>query len=353
MKILIVSGGTGGHIIPALAVARALLARGIQVHWLGSQQGLEQKLVVAAGIPLHSISVQGVRGKGLKGLLLAPWRMLRASFEASRIMRREKPSLVMGFGGFVSAPGGVAAKLLRIPLVIQEQNALAGMTNRYLAPWSKLIFQAFPDTFAARYHPLTTGNPVRAEICQIPPPEQRYQQREGSLRVLILGGSQGALVLNQIVAEALSLLPPAQQPRIWHMTGTKAVAEVTEFYQVRGIDAKVAEFIDDMASAYAWADLVISRAGALTVSELAVAGVPSILIPFPHAVDDHQTKNANYLVAAGAAVLLPQSLLSVASLMTLLTELTDRQRLLQMAQAARQFGKPQATEEILSKILGL
>lgn len=346
--ILILAGGTGGHIIPALAVCRQLILEGKSVHWLGSEGGLEQQLVTQEGIPLHCISVQGVRGKGVVGIALAPFRMLRATYQALKIIRREKPTLVIGFGGFVSAPGGLAAWLLKIPLVIHEQNAIAGMTNRCLAHLAPRVFQAFPNTFPPRYHAITVGNPVRTEIVQLPPPEQRYAQRLGTLQVLILGGSQGACAINQAVLEMLRSMPASQRPKIWHMTGKKSVEQTKAAYEAQQMDAEVVDFIDDMASAYAWADLVICRAGALTISELTAAGVASILIPYPHAVDDHQTKNATHLIQAGAAVLLPQTELNAHTLSALFNQLSDRSKLLSKAIAARQIAQPNATQQMVA-----
>lgn len=341
------AGGTGGHILPALAVAKALQASGIEIHWLGTQKGLETQLVAPTGIVMHYIQVQGIRGKGISGLLAAPWRMTRATLQALRIIRQLKPTLILGFGGFVSAPGGVAAWLSRIPLLLHEQNAIAGMTNRCLCLLATQVFQAFPNTFANKYHAITCGNPVRADILALPAPEQRFKNRQGKLRILVLGGSQGAEIFNQCMPQALALFAPEYRPEVWHSAGKSAAEKTQAQYQQLNIDAKVVPFIDTMPEAYAWADLVICRAGALTIAELAAAGIGSILVPYPSAVDDHQTKNASYLVSANAALLLPQPAVSPTQLHTLLAELAqDRSRLLVMANAARQLAMANATQTI-------
>jgi UDP-N-acetylglucosamine--N-acetylmuramyl-(pentapeptide) pyrophosphoryl-undecaprenol N-acetylglucosamine transferase len=350
--ILIMAGGTGGHIIPALAVAKALQSHGVTIHWLGTERGLEQKLIASTDIPLHLIKMRGVRGKGIWGLGMAPFRMLYATFEAVHIIRKIKPQIVLGFGGFVAAPGGVAAWLLRKPLILHEQNAAAGMTNRCLAYLTTQLFQAFPKAFPKKFQAITCGNPVRTEILTLPLPEQRFNHRDSTLRLLVLGGSQGAILLNQIVPESLATL--AQSVEVWHATGKSAVETTQDAYQRLGISTRVTEFIQDMAAAYAWADLVICRAGALTVAELAAAGVASILIPYPHAVDDHQTKNAMWLVNAGAAILMPQNILNAHLLQQQLAKfLANRNHLLQMAIAARKLAITDATQKIAAECLKL
>lgn len=347
--ILIMAGGTGGHIMPGLAVARQLQAKGARIEWLGSRGGLEQKLVATAQIPLHTIAISGVRGKGVAGLLLAPFRLIKAIYQAYRLLKTLKPQVVIGFGGFVSAPGGVAAWLLRYPLVIQEQNAVAGWANRLLSRLAKRVFQAFPQTFPQTVHPITCGNPIRETILGLPTPWERYSKRTDTLRVLVMGGSQGAHIFNTLLPEALALLQPEQRPQVCHATGHGHQSETQSAYQQHGITGvELVEFINDMASAYAWADLVICRSGALTVSELAVAGVASLLIPYPYAVDDHQTKNAQWLVDAQAATVLPQSQLTAASLAHALQTLGHRQTLLEMAEAAYRQAKRQATQTIAS-----
>lgn len=352
--VLIMAGGTGGHIIPALAVAKALQAHGMSIHWLGTPRGLENTLVPPTGIPLHRINMQGIRGKGVVKLLLAPWQLLRAIGQAIRTIRQLKPALVVGFGGFVTAPGGIAAWLLRKSLLLHEQNAVAGMSNRYLAYLANTVCEAFPNTFTTRYRAITCGNPVRDAILALPQPAQRLAQRQGPMQVLIVGGSQGAAIFNQQLPEIIATLPAAERPLIWHSTGKGAQEKVQAVYQQLGVPAKVMEFIEDMPAAYAWADIVICRAGALTVAELAAAGVASILIPFPQAVDDHQTKNASWLVNANAAILLPQASITTEKLYTLLQELShDRARLLNMANNARKCAMLEATPRMVTECVAL
>ncbi|MFO7604085.1 MAG: undecaprenyldiphospho-muramoylpentapeptide beta-N-acetylglucosaminyltransferase, partial [Gammaproteobacteria bacterium] len=285
--IMIMAGGTGGHIFPALAVAHELRQQGHRVTWLGTPHGMEARLVPQAGYAMEYISIQGLRGHGVARWLLAPFKLLGAILQALRILSRQRPHVVLGMGGFVAGPGGVASWLWRCPLVIHEQNAAPGLTNRLLARLATTVLQAFPNSLPkARL----TGNPVRDSISRLAPPEQRYAQRQDALRILILGGSQGALILNQIVPAALARVGAQPPLQIWHQCGERHLQATLETYADAGVHARVAAFIDDMAEAYAWADLVICRAGALTIAELAAAGVAAVLIPFPHAVDDHQTK---------------------------------------------------------------
>lgn len=354
--VLIMAGGTGGHILPALAAAQVLQSNGVTVHWLGTEKGLEHQLVPPTGIPIHYIQVQGIRGKSILNRLAAPVRMLRATFQAIGIMRKLKPAVVIGFGGFVSAPGGGAAKLLRKPLILHEQNAVAGMTNRCLSHLATQVFQAFPHTFPAKIQAITCGNPVRAEILALPTPQERFEQRlkeeNSALRLLILGGSQGAAILNKIIPEALGALPSTCPVTVWHATGKGAVEKTQALYEKMGVSARVEVFIHDMPAAYAWADLVICRAGALTIAELAAAGVGSILIPYPHAVDDHQTKNAAWLVEKGAAILLSQNQLDQQTLIQLIAELAvNRNKLLDMAIAARNLAIKDAAQRIVDACL--
>lgn len=346
--VLIMAGGTGGHVLPALAVAKALQAHNIEIHWLGTPFGLEQQLIPPTGIPLHNINMRGVRGKGILGLLAAPFRLLYATYQSIRIITKLKPALVVGFGGFVTAPGGLATWLLRKPLILHEQNAVAGMSNRCLSYLADTVFQAFPDTFPPNRHAITCGNPVRAEILALPSPMSRAPRNpDEPLHLLVVGGSLGAAVFNQIIPEALHALPQAQRPEVWHSTGKKSAEKTKALYAQLGIKARVAEFIDDMAAAYAWADLVICRAGALTVSELAAAGVASILVPYPHAVDDHQTKNAEWLVNAKAALLMPQDQLDKQKFAMVLQTLSkNKDELRAMAIAARELAVTDAVEKI-------
>jgi UDP-N-acetylglucosamine--N-acetylmuramyl-(pentapeptide) pyrophosphoryl-undecaprenol N-acetylglucosamine transferase len=345
---MIMAGGTGGHVFPALATARVLRRRGYDIVWLGTQRGIEARLVPAEGIPVEWLSVSGLRGKGVATLLAAPFRLAVALVQALRAVRRHRPRVVLGAGGFASGPGGVAAWLLRRPLVVHEQNAVAGMTNRLLARLADRVLEGFPGSFGTGVQAERVGNPVRPEIAGVAPPERRYPGREGRVRLLVFGGSQGAARLNAVVPAAIAELPESLRPEVLHQTGARGVEETTASYRVRGIEADVRAFIDDMAGAYGWADLAVCRSGALTVAELAAAGVPAVLVPFPAAVDDHQTRNARYAVGAGAAVLLPESGLTPLSLAAKLRELLDagRPRLMQMAQAARATAITDADERL-------
>lgn len=349
-KVLIMAAGTGGHIIPALAVAQALQQQGAQVRWLGTEHGLEQRLVPPTGIALEKITMRGVRNKGVSGLLVAPWRLLKAVWQSRKIIQDYQPSVIIGFGGYIAAPGGLAAFLCAKPLLIHEQNAAAGLTNRCLAPLARQVYQAFPAAFSPRYRPITCGNPVRIEIAAISDPVQRLGQRTGPLNLLIIGGSQGAQWFNQNLPKALAAM--TTRPFIRHAAGPGRAAEVENNYCQAGIDAEVVEFINDMAESYAWADLVLCRSGALTVSELAAAGVASILVPYPHAVDDHQTKNGQWLENAGAAILIQQNALEESSLTELLSSLqAQRSKLQAMAIAARQLAPQEATTCLVNACL--
>jgi UDP-N-acetylglucosamine--N-acetylmuramyl-(pentapeptide) pyrophosphoryl-undecaprenol N-acetylglucosamine transferase len=358
--VLIMAGGTGGHVFPALAVARELRKHGVDVVWLGTHKGLEASVVPKAGIAMEWVSVAGLRGKHIADWLVSPFRLTAAIVQSLGVLRRRRPMAVLGMGGFVSGPGGLASRILRIPLVIHEQNAIAGMTNRWLAKLADRVLQAFPSAFPQSGRATTTGNPVRAEIASVAAPRRRYAQRTGPLRLLVIGGSLGAQALNESVPQALQRLPEAARPQVRHQTGIRNLEAAQKCYAVAGVAASVEPFIEDMASAYAWADLVLCRAGAMTVSELAAVGVPAILVPYPYAVDDHQTHNAKYLVDAGAASLLPQDQLSVASLCATLAEYgiagcdddaercfrAARDRLLLKAEAARALAKPHAAQAV-------
>lgn len=346
--ILVMAGGTGGHVFPALATAKELQARGHRVSWLGSANSFEARLVPEHGIAIDTIRIHGLRGNGLLRLLLAPLHLTRALFQALAIVRRGSPDVVLGMGGFASGPGGLAAKLQHIPLVIHEQNAIAGLTNKLLAKIATTVCQAFPHTFA-RADAVTTGNPVRKEIAALADPAQRYQEREGPLHLLVIGGSLGAAALNTLVPAALALLPSEQRPLVRHQAGRDKETVTAATYTEQQVGAEVTAFIDDMAEAFAWADLVIARAGALTVAELAAAGVAACLVPYPHAVDDHQSANGAYLADAGAAWLLPQATVTPEILAALLRQ-TSRQHLLQMAQAAHALALPQATSAVADLI---
>ncbi len=344
--VMILAGGTGGHVFPGLAVAEALRARGVPVVWLGGMQGIEQTLVPAHGIELHRLPFGGVRGKGIGTLLAAPWRLLRAVMLAVSLMRHLAPRAVISFGGYAAAPGGIAAWLSRKPLLVHEANRVPGATNRLLARLARRVLTGFPQTFDVRRQEEVTGNPVREQIATMAAPEQRLAGRGNPLRLLVLGGSQGARSLNSAVPAAVAESMPAQW-QVRHQSGRANTSPVRDAYAAAGIDAEVTEFIDDMAAAYAWADLAICRAGALTLAEITAAGVPSILVPFPHAVDDHQTANARYLVEAKAAELVPEgSDLAERLGAALRARLGKRPELLATAQRARSLARPDATSRI-------
>lgn len=353
IAVLIMAGGTGGHVYPALAVADRLRPSGVTVTWLGTRQGLEARVVPAAGIPLDFISVTGLRGKGLGTLFAAPTKLTRALWQSIAVLRHRRPDVVLGMGGFVSGPGGLAAWLLRRPLLVHEQNAIPGLTNRLLAILARRVMEAFPGSFPARAHALHTGNPVRQAVATLAPPVQRLSGREGPLRLLVLGGSQGAQALNQVVPVTLaSLLTGPGGVSVWHQAGPRHLEPTLAGYAQHGVEARVVDYIEDVAEAYAWADLVLCRAGAMTIAELCGVGVGSILVPFPQAVDDHQTHNARYLADAGAAVLVPQAALSPDGLGALLGDLAaSRGRLLDMARAARALALPQAAEQVAQRCL--
>jgi len=347
--ILITAGGTGGHVYPGLAVARALEAQNIPVIWMGTPKGLEARVIPEAGIEMVYLSVNGLRGKGLTILLAAPFQLLKALFQSLRIMMKVKPSAVLGMGGFVAGPGGLVASLMGKPLLIHEQNAIPGLTNKILSKFSKKVLEGFSGTFSAanQNKVIGIGNPVRKDIASIDSPTVRLGDRWGRIHVLVFGGSLGAQILNEVVPMALEEMPLDKRPIVRHQAG-KNKDEVTEStYQKMAVDAEVTPFIEDMAEAYEWADLVICRSGALTVAELAAAGMASIMVPYLHAVDDHQTANAKYLSDAGAAVLLPQTDLTTESLSAVLTDLcSDRNKLIEMSIKAKRLAKPEATEEV-------
>lgn len=342
------AGGTGGHVFPGLAVARRLRASQVPVAWLGTREGLEARLVpaLAPGVDMEWITIRGVRGKGVLGWLSLPWRLGRAMVQAAQVMRRRRPQAVLSLGGFVAGPGGLVAWLARVPLLIHEQNAIPGMTNKWLALFANQVLTGFPATFGTASRARQVGNPVRAEIARLAPPDERFRDRSGPLRLLVIGGSQGAAALNQAVPPAAHALTAAGVPiEVWHQCGRDAAAAVERDYG--SAPARVTAFIDDMAAAYTWADLVLCRAGAMTIAELAAAGIGSILVPFPAAVDDHQTANARFLVERGAGVLLPQGEASPERVAELLKQLSaNREVLLRMARAARTASIPDADETV-------
>lgn len=359
--ILIMAGGTGGHIFPALAVADFLGGKGWRVVWLGTRSGMEARLVPPHGYEMEWIRFSGVRKSGLLRAALAPFFLIIAWLQSLAILFRQRPDVVLGMGGFVSLPGGMMASLLMKPLVIHEQNSIAGLANRLLALLADRVLAAFPDSFSAKngtgrrggissFLPRPSsfevvGNPVRPEISALPEPEARFAGRSGRLQLLVVGGSLGAQALNAVVPEALKALPEARQPGVVHQTGKQHFEAVKTAYAQAGVAAEVIPFLENMDARYAACDLVLCRSGAITVAELAAAGVASILVPYPHAVDDHQTWNARFLSDAGAAVLLNQGELDAARLAELI-ETLDRERLLEMAKRARSLAKPEATRRV-------
>ncbi len=350
--VLIMAGGTGGHVFPALALARLLKSRSYEVIWLGTRRGLEARIVPQNNLPIEWISVGGLRGKSITTLLAAPFRLSLALWQSLRVMWRHRPQVVVGLGGFVTGPGGIAAWLTRAPLVIHEQNAIAGFTNRRLAPLAREVLEAFPNSFDAGTKARAIGNPVRQEIFAVPAPAARFAQRGGAIRLLVIGGSLGAMKLNAVVPFAIARLAGSINFEVRHQAGEKWVDSARKSYAEANVRADVRPFIEDMAEAYAWADLVICRAGALTVSELAAAGVGAILVPFPAAVDDHQTHNAQYLVSEGAAILIPDRELTAERLADELQKLcAGRGKLLAMADRARLLSRPRAAEDLADACL--
>lgn len=353
--VVVMAGGTGGHIFPALAVAERLRAREIPILWLGSKGGMESRIVVEQGYPIELIAVKGLRGKGRLALLTAPFKLVTALLQALRIVRRARPRAVLGMGGFASGPGGLAAWLLRVPLYIHEQNALPGMTNRLLARFATKVMEGFPGAMqvAGVRQAIFTGNPVRAAFHGIDAADERLSKRAGPLRVLVVGGSLGALKLNLSVPAALAKLPDSIAWEVWHQCGERHLEVTRQAYDEEQLQARIEAFIAEMPQAYAWADLVIARAGALTVTELAQVGVAAILVPYPHAVDDHQTLNARMLVSRGGAKLLADADLSPMTLAPLLEALLrDRRQLLAMALATQDLKRPEAAESVASICLG-
>ncbi|MBT8087932.1 MAG: undecaprenyldiphospho-muramoylpentapeptide beta-N-acetylglucosaminyltransferase [Gammaproteobacteria bacterium] len=345
--ILVMAGGTGGHVYPALAVANALKAHSRDVVWLGTHRGLESRVVPAAGIDIEWISVKGLRRKGLLAALIAPLQISWALLQSLRVIFRRRPAAVLGMGGFVSGPGGVAAWLTRRPLVIHEQNAAAGLTNRLLARLARVVLQAFPGSFNSTVAAETVGNPVRTDIAAIEAPATRFAGRQGPLRLLVLGGSQGALALNRAVPQALSLIDSSHRPEVRHQCGERTLGIAQQEYSEHGVEVQLLPYIEDMAQAYAWADLVVCRAGALTVAELCAAGLPALFVPYPGAVDDHQTANAGPMTEAGAAAIIQESVLTPELLAEVLqTWLKSRDELARRAEKARALAAPKALHRI-------
>ena len=347
-RVTIMAAGTGGHIFPGLAVASHLERLGAEVSWLGTPGGLENRLVPAAGLPLARIGITGLRGRGAAGWLMAPIRVFKAMLQARRIFQQLRPGCVLSMGGYVAGPGGLMARLMGIPLLIHEQNAIPGLTNRLLRPLAERVFGGFPGGLKGAVH---SGNPVRVDIAALPPPLNRAEARTGPVRVLVVGGSQGSAALGKIVPKALARIPESQRPRVVHQAGRQLDGTLAS-YAESAVAAEVVEFIDDMAAAWADADLAICRSGALTVAELCAAGVPAILVPFPFAVDDHQTVNARFLVNAGAAWLIPESDLSPEGLAERLMR-ADRASLVTMGERARELACPNAASTVADACLEL
>ena len=351
-KLLMVAAGTGGHVYPALAVAERLRSMGVDVAWLGTAAGIESRLVPAAGFPLHVSGVAGLRGKGAGRWLAAPFLLLRSGLRSLAVFMRVRPNVVLGMGGYGAGPGGLVAWLLRIPLVIHEQNAAPGLTNRLLSAFATRVLEAFPASFAARRHAIHTGNPVRDALVDAPAPEARLAGRGGRLRVLVIGGSQGARALNETVPRALAAGALGGRVEVRHQCGPAHVAAAREGYAALGIEAEVAGYIEDMEAAYAWADVAVCRAGAMTVAELAAMGVASILVPFPYATDDHQSRNARFLAERGAAVLIPEDRLDAGALAAALGALhDDRDRVASMSRAAYDAAVRDATQRVAAQCL--
>ena len=341
---LIMAGGTGGHIFPGLAVAQALLDKGWRVHWLGAPGSMESRLVPPRGIPLETIDFSGVRGKGLRTLVLLPLRLLKAFWQSIQVVRRVQPQVVVGLGGYITFPGGLMSVLLGKPLVLHEQNSVAGMANKVLAVVASRVFTAFPNVFAKGQW---VGNPLRAEFLNQAGPQERFAGRTGPLKVLVVGGSLGARALNTVVPQALALIPENQRPVVTHQAGEKQIDELRANYAAAKVQATLTPFIDNTAHAFADADLVICRAGASTVTEIAAVGAAAVFVPFPFAVDDHQTANARFLVDQGAAWLMPQTEMTPQALADMLQK-TERSTLLQRGLAAKNMQQLHATDAVVA-----
>lgn len=345
--ILIMAGGTGGHVYPALAIAQELTARSQPVVWLGARGGMEARVTASHDLTMDALDVSALRGRGALNWVIGPLKAMRAVWQALAIIRRRNPCVVLGMGGFVSGPGGLAAWLTRRPLIVHEQNAVAGLTNRLLARFARVVLCAFPGSFSASKKARVVGNPVRNDIASLPAPALRFANRNGPLRLLVLGGSLGAKSLNEQVPAMLASLAADQLPEVWHQCGERTEEACRAAYRTHGVQARISAFIDDMPDAYGWADLVICRAGALTLAELAAAGLAAVLVPYPYAVDDHQTANAQVLVDAGAAICIGDDLLSAETLREGLTTLgRNRESLQKRAEQALRAHNPQAVTDI-------
>ena len=341
--LLVMAGGTGGHVYPAMAVADHLQAKGWNIVWLCTVGGMENRLLANKNYQKAMMTMRGVRGKGLMGWLLLPIKLSFALAQAYSAIAKFKPNLVLGMGGFAAFPGGLMAYVMRKPLLIHEQNSVAGLTNKTLSHFANRVLSAFPAAFGTKA--TLVGNPVRTEITQVAAPEARMQTRSGPLRLLVVGGSLGAQALNQVLPTALATISIAQRPQVVHQAGEKHINALKAHYKQTGVKVEAMAYIEDMAAMYSWADVVICRAGALTIAELSAAGVASVLVPFPYAVDDHQTSNARYLADADAAILVSQSTFTADKLAGLIQNLS-REQCLSMAIKARALGKPEATASV-------
>lgn len=341
---LVMAGGTGGHIFPGLAVAEALRARGWRVHWLGSPNSMESRLVPPRGFALETIDFGGVRGKGLKTLALLPWRLARAFWQARQVVRRVQPDVLIGFGGYITFPGGLMGRLAGKPLVLHEQNSVSGMANQVLARVAQRVFTAFPEAMPRAEW---VGNPLRAPFLNQPGPAERFAGRTGPLRLLVVGGSLGAKALNEIVPRALALLPPEQRPLVTHQSGAAQIDVLRAEYARAGVEATLTPFIEDTAQAFAEADLIVCRAGASTVTEIAAVGAAALFVPFPYAVDDHQTTNARFLVDAEGGWLVQQRDLSPEILSEMLSKI-ERTALVNRALKAKKMQKIHATDAVVA-----
>ena len=351
-RLLVVAAGTGGHVYPALAVAEHLRAMGVDVSWLGTAIGVESRLVPAAGFPLHVSKVAGLRGKGRLRWLAAPLLLARSALRSVAVLARVRPHVVLGMGGYGAGPGGVVARLLGVPLVIHEQNAVPGLTNRILARIASRVLEAFPASFATRRGAIHTGNPVRDALAASAPPETRLADRAGCLRVLVIGGSQGARALNEVVPRALAIDSLGTRVTVRHQCGPAHLDAARAGYAEVEVEAEITAYIEDMGAAYAWTDVAVCRAGAMTVAELAAAGVASILVPFPYATDDHQYRNARWLADRGAAIVVREDGFDAASLASVLDALhEDRGRVVSMSRAAYDAAVRDATERVAAHCL--
>jgi UDP-N-acetylglucosamine--N-acetylmuramyl-(pentapeptide) pyrophosphoryl-undecaprenol N-acetylglucosamine transferase len=344
---MIMAGGTGGHVYPALAVAHTLQADGVDIFWLGTRDGIEARVVPENQFDIEWISISGIKGKGLFALITAPFKIIFAMLQTAVIIYRRRPQAALGMGGFVAGPGGLMVKLLILPLLIHESNAVVGLTNKWLAKIANEVLVGFPDVLSTSHHHHYVGNPVRQTIAALPVPEQRLQGRSGNLNLLVVGGSLGAQILNETVPQALAKMDSALRPAVRHQAGHGKLDGTIENYHALDIEASCSEFIEDMAEAYEWADLVICRAGAMTVAEIAAAGVAAIFVPYPYAIYDHQTRNAQFLTEKKAAILISQERFTAEKLAELLAELTDdRPCLTGLSRRARRYAKTDATRRV-------